>query len=565
MATGKTLLEQARELNEAKQYQAVIDLLPDTVLQAEPNADLYAEKAQAYGRLNKIELCNKLADQALAINKNNAKANHCKGNISFELKKYAIAIEYYQKAIDIDPTYRYPVNGMGNVYFDLEDYDKALTYYLRAIELYANEAGYYHGVGNVYNKLENYPKAIEFYTKAIGINEKFIISYNGLGNVYKNSKDYPQALANFQKAIDIDSQYSAPFYNRALLHEEMGQLEEAIADYKSYAHLTEKKDTFYVGKANAKIVELTKIIENPSYGAIVKLVRQIKKMLRFDKEYVTHYTGLATTKILVLSPDSRFRLSEGAFLNDTSEGKELFTYLGFGADTTPKDMGTFMQFSQRPFIGSFVADSKDNDLTLWRMYGKEEKEEAKGCSITLKQKPLLKEIKKQLLLGAQNNIGVKDSETFSFYKVAYREPKGKFVLPGAQEADVQTLNGYLQALKEKVKEALGDESKGATIRQDVLMRLNEIAYLFKTAEYQHEQEVRLALDGVGFNKQLNIEAQPPTPPRVYIELVNIRPLIQKITIGPKVDRGDEWASAFYYSLDKDNLHPEICISHLPYK
>jgi len=47
--------------------------------------------------------------------------------------------------------------------------------------------------------------------------------------------------------------------------------------------------------------------------------------------------------------------------------------------------------------------------------------------------------------------------------------------------------------------------------------------------------------------------------------VPIRSLIKKITLGPKVDRADEWAAAFYYSLEKDELKPCIHISHLPFK
>jgi hypothetical protein len=209
-----------------------------------------------------------------------------------------------------------------------------------------------------------------------------------------------------------------------------------------------------------------------------------------------------------------------------------------------------------------VAASKYNDLTLWRMYGKEEKEEAKGCAITINPPLLLEALKQQLMPKGQNSISPQEDGFFSFYKVAYRAQDGHFILPGALPEEVDTLNGYMQHLQEKVKDILGKESTTAEDRQNILLRLNEIAYLFKTDEYQHEQELRLVLDGIGFEKKVELGT---VMPRVFIELVNIRPLIQKITIGPKVERGDEWAAAFYYSLDKDNLRPEICISHLPYK
>ena len=81
-------------------------------------------------------------------------------------------------------------------------------------------------------------------------------------------------------------------------------------------------------------------------------------------------------------------------------------------------------------------------------------------------------------------------------------------------------------------------------------------------EKAYENELRLVLKGVGFDKYVNSSDESP---RVYIELVNIKPLIKKITLGPKVERAEEWAAAFYYKLLKDGYNPEINISHLPFK
>ena len=86
--------------------------------------------------------------------------------------------------------------------------------------------------------------------------------------------------------------------------------------------------------------------------------------------------------------------------------------------------------------------------------------------------------------------------------------------------------------------------------------------MFKTSEYQYEHEIRLVVKGIGFEKKVDVEL---TPPRVYIELTEVNPSIRKITLGPKVEKADEWAAAFYYTLDKSDYHPEILISHLPFK
>ena len=115
-------------------------------------------------------------------------------------------------------------------------------------------------------------------------------------------------------------------------------------------------------------------------------------------------------------------------------------------------------------------------------------------------------------------------------------------------------------LKDKVKK-LNKKQK-----IDVTKLLNNIAYLFKSSEYQYEHEVRLVVQGVGFSKKIERDF---TPPKVYIELVDIVPALTKITLGPKVERADEWAAAFNYHI-KEQLKGredkvEIIISHLPFK
>jgi len=194
------------------------------------------------------------------------------------------------------------------------------------------------------------------------------------------------------------------------------------------------------------------------------------------------------------------------------------------------------------------------------------KEEAKGCAITIDMESLLKNIKENLTSKPANTDqaitnSARIDEEFTFYRVAYRKmgDEVKFIIPGADEKE-SILNAYMIELGNKVKKFTITKEAEKYENKDLIERLNEIAYLFKSIEYQHENEIRLVVKGIGFEKVIDDKS-----PKVYIELVPIRSLIKKITLGPKVDRADEWAAAFYYSLEKDELKPCIHISHLPFK
>ncbi len=261
---------------------------------------------------------------------------------------------------------------------------------------------------------------------------------------------------------------------------------------------------------------------------------------------------------------SKFRLSECAFLNDSSEGRELFKFLEISeAPSRKSEENCAMPFTRKPFIGSFVSDTKHDDLTLWRMYGKESKEEAKGCSITIDSKKLQGSLRDTIASKSKINTPEMMGDDFNFYRMAYKtqNKESLFVIPEAKDEEKE-LNICMNQLAEKVKEYRANIKKKSYRIKDLLELLNSIAYLFKSAEYQYEHEIRMVVNGAGLEKKINSDNNQL---RVYVETVPINPIIQKITLGPKVERAEEWAAAFYYELDNQHLHPEIFISHLPFK
>ncbi|NOU18747.1 MAG: tetratricopeptide repeat protein [Bacteroidales bacterium] len=665
MSTNKELLEKAQALNNEKKYSEVIELLPDNLLEKLNDADLYVEKAHAHHGLYENDFCENAVDKALVINPNQAKANHYKGNIYVDLKKYDEAIRYYNKAIESNPKYANPYNGLGDVYSDLKEYDKTIENYNRAIELDPKNAYTYTELGNVYKSLQQYDKAIENYNRAIELNSKgkysyqglgvvyinlkdyekaikyfnkaieldhkdayaynglgnayyckkefnkanesykeaieidpnFAYPYNGLGNVYNNLKEYDKAIENynraielnpghkhpfnglgivynklkkydkaienFNKAIKLDSKYALPYYNRAITYRFRNEYQNALNDFEKYIEYTEDKSDYFALQAQSKIEELNKSITSADYGIIEQLVKGIKDILLIKNGSVTHYTSLTAAKAMILD-DSKFRLSECAFLNDSSEGRELFKFLGISeAPTRRSEENCAMPFTRKPFIGSFVSDIKHDDLTLWRMYGKESKEEAKGCSITLDSKKLQESLMDTIKSGSKKDTPDMVGDDFNFYRMVYRtqNKENLFVVPGAKDEEKE-LNICMNQLAEKVKDYIANVKKKSYSIKDLLELLNSIAYLFKSVEYQYEHEIRMVVNGAGLEKKINSDNNQL---RVYIETVPINPIIQKITLGPKVERAEEWAAAFYYELDKQRLHPEIYISHLPFK
>jgi hypothetical protein len=306
---------------------------------------------------------------------------------------------------------------------------------------------------------------------------------------------------------------------------------------------------------------------------IALLIDKISDLLKFSDRRVTHFTSLSTAKELVLG-DSLFRLSEASFLNDPSEGTELDQFLQLPElSMVSKERLLDRAFLPKVFIGSFVADSGKDDLTLWRMYGKEQMREAEGCAIAMETEKIthhfnnstfyktggfyseVKEIN-QLIINEMD-------DNFVFFRVAYSgDSDSLFFVPGLTPEELKIFNNLMDNLQSKAlifSNEFRDDKNLITEFEDLL---NSIRYLFKTSDYRHEQEVRIIIKGGNFEKVVDMSQDPP---RVFVETFKVNSLVSKITLGPKVKNADAWAAAFHYHLAKESYMTDISISRLPFR
>ncbi|WP_281309399.1 tetratricopeptide repeat protein [Flavobacterium flavigenum] len=599
MEDVEVILERAKALNADKKWDEVLKFLPESVLKTYKNSNLYLEKAEAFWHLKKFLNCEKVAKISLEILLS-AKALNYLGLVSTYKKDYKLAENYFKKSIEINSEFTSPYYNLGNLYRQLGKYKLATTFFDKFLNLKPSSVNGYIALGRIYIRKEEYDIAKKNYLKALEIDPNnslshynlaliytllkenslaenhfkelirlypnYTYAYNGYGNLYKNMGKYKEAVDCYKKSIELDASYATPYYNLGLLYDEQNKIEEAKENFELYVLFTKDKESFTYKNALSKIDEINKKIDNSSYKRISEIIKKIKLLIKFEEDCITHYTSITTAQFLILK-NSSFRLSEGTFLNDTSEGEELFKFLEVTTTNTKINNNQSEIFTKRPFIGSFVDATKNNDLTLWRMYGKEGLEEAKGCSLTMNIKEFKEEIKKLVNTGGEANLP--NNLDAEFYKVIYRKDE-KFCFSGSTSESNEILAKLMADLKTEYAKFFKKKNKAKNEELEIVELLNEIAYLFKSIEYLYENEIRLVInEAVGFDKKIDFKEENflPSlyPNRVYIELISIAPLLKNITIGPKVERAEEWASTFHYFLSNKAFKPEIHISKLPFK
>jgi len=617
------LIKKIEELFKQEKFDEVIKLLTDKELETQKNAELYALKAMSNYKLGISAINMFYAEKSINVDPNYFMGYFVRALILADSnrKEYDKAIKDYTKAIELNldfadayynrglawqnknenkkaiddfekailqydkdlidnPNNANIYNIKGLILYNRTAYEKAIENYTKAIKINSNftDAYYNRGLALVAIKEEEeYDNAINDYTKAIELNPNYAdVYYFDRGNAWKAKKKYEKAINDYTDAIRIKPDFENAYYYRGLARKEKDitnekfiDIEGSKEDFKEYLKLTADENDIGVRYAKYYLKKLDEI-NDTKLSDIKNLILEIKNILRIDDECITHYTTLSTMKELILTDTCKFWIFEGNFMNDPSEGREFFSFLDSDEEKPEEKMTEIETFVPKHFIGSFVIGKKNNDLNMWRFYGKEDGAEAKGCSITLNRQKFIEDIKNSLSNEKNKEARIDDESDVNFYRVVYMLHEGlpefKFSIPNSDQTE--DLKGKMKDLKDKVKEYEGYN------RTSVQEYLNGIAFLFKRADYENENEVRLVMNGIEFEKKFfegKKEDKSINPPRVYIELEPIRKKVEQITLGPKVEKANEWASALYYSYKKEcnykkgNKIPKIMISHLPYR
>jgi tetratricopeptide (TPR) repeat protein len=144
----------------------------------------------------------------------------------------------YQKAIELDPKFAHPWNGLGNVYSDLSRPEEAMAAYQKAIELDPKFAYPWNGLGILHTLFHCYDEALVAFQKAVELAPKdgnFNASLAGilrrLGRMDEHARQVEVARPLMEKESD---------YNRACLESICGHVDEALRLLKM---ALEKKQT----------------------------------------------------------------------------------------------------------------------------------------------------------------------------------------------------------------------------------------------------------------------------------------------------------------------------------
>ncbi|MGC9393569.1 MAG: tetratricopeptide repeat protein [Anaerolineae bacterium] len=156
---------------------------------------------------------------------------HQRAAIYLKMGEYDKAIQEYNKALELDPTYLLAYYDRGLAHAQQQHYADAIADFSEVIALDPQHADAYYNRGLVHARQNAFDQALADYDQALALHPEDPLIYNSRGNVHYNTKDYPQAIADYDQAIQHDSTYADAYLNRGLTYAAQEEYQHAITDY----------------------------------------------------------------------------------------------------------------------------------------------------------------------------------------------------------------------------------------------------------------------------------------------------------------------------------------------
>ncbi len=161
----------------------------------------------------------------------------------FGQQDYPQAIEHYQKATELAPSYSPAYNLMGYAYRQNGDYPNAEKAFQKYIDLIPQDPNPYDSYAELLLKMGRFDDSIVQYRKALAIDPNFVNAYQGIAMdlLYQGKPDQAVAeLDSMAKKARTDGERRTGLFALTVVHADGGKMATALADVDQQYALGEK-------------------------------------------------------------------------------------------------------------------------------------------------------------------------------------------------------------------------------------------------------------------------------------------------------------------------------------
>jgi len=260
----------------------------------EPTIDAGANLSYIKGRQaaleGKYEVAAPLLEKALAQSPEDAYLNHQLAEVYLRLGDFDRAEQLGKKAVEKEANNLDYRANLAGIYAGLKRFDEAKDQYRKILELNPKNKRAPLFLGILEAEQGNFEEGVKILTKSIDANQDSYMAYFYRAKIYLESNDVKNAKKDLNQCLNLRASFVEAGTALGLLHERLGEVDEAIAVYnriqgsgrfkKRLAQLYLQKNEFE--KALDELIEYEKV-ESDDYTARVKIALIYFELKRYDE------------------------------------------------------------------------------------------------------------------------------------------------------------------------------------------------------------------------------------------------------------------------------------------
>uniref|UniRef100_A0A665WHE4 Cell division cycle protein 27 homolog n=1 Tax=Echeneis naucrates TaxID=173247 RepID=A0A665WHE4_ECHNA len=237
------------------------------------------------------------------------------GNCFSLQREHDIAIKFFQRAIQVDPSFAYAYTLLGHEFVLTEELDRALACFRNAIRVNNRHYNAWYGLGMIYYKQEKFNLAEIHFKKALSINPQSSVLLCHIGVVQHALKKSDAALETLNRAIGIDPKNPLCKFHRASILFANDKYKAALQELEELKQIVPKESLVYflIGKVYKKLGQTHLALMNFSWAMDLDpkgANNQIKEAI--DKRYLPEDEGTDSqdSSIMTDADDTQLHTAE---------------------------------------------------------------------------------------------------------------------------------------------------------------------------------------------------------------------------------------------------------------
>lgn len=227
------------------------------------------------------------------------------GNLCYRHGDIIKALEYWNKALQINPKQANVYKSIALLYMKKGQFDDAIEHFRKALEIQPELPDVYVNIGHSLMMSGRPKEAIKALEKEIQISPDSDFAYFLLGQTHLQQKEYQKAQEYYEMAIKIYPAYTNAYYGLASVCAKLGDHDKAKEYSESFKKLKARERKHLKGRKikyddfveTQKSAAMTYINVGRMYrenGKLTKAEELLKQAVGFDPENIVCYLELAT-------------------------------------------------------------------------------------------------------------------------------------------------------------------------------------------------------------------------------------------------------------------------------